>query len=355
MSTAQTTIASAPVALAPAPAPNPGSSPAPPPAAPSPPNQPVQSKPSAFGLFATAATLALCCVLGWLAWSYYVYTPWTRDGTVRAYTAQVAPEVAGRVTAVHVADNQSVKKGDVLFTVDDRDYRIGVQLAEAALAKAQAQLKEATEQLARRRKLTDLAITTEEREIYQANADSAQATAQAAAADLDKAKLALSRTEVRSPVNGYVTNLLLQAGTFANAGQAAMTLVDADSFWVTGYFEETQVKRIALGDPVSVVLMSYPDHPIAGHVQSLGRGITDPNAAPGVAGLPAVNPVFTWVRLAQRIPVRIAITQWPEGLQIAAGMTASVNVRPGASRVALNGAAGPAALDGAATTQRPAP
>ena len=296
------------------------------PQAPRAPSQPVPATPSVFGLFGTAATIAVCGLLAWLAWSYYVYTPWTRDGTVRAYTAQVAPEVSGRVTAVLVTDNQAVRKGDVLFRIDDRDYRIAVEQAQAALARADAQLRNSAAQAARRNKLNDLAISIEERETYQANADAAQAAYKGAVADLDKAKLALERTEVRSPVNGYVTNLLLQAGTFATAGQAAMTLVDTDSFWVTAYFEETQIRRIRVGDPASIVLMGYPKVRIAGRVESVGRGITDPNAAPGVAGLPIVNPVFTWVRLAQRIPVRISVADWPSGIEVSAGMTATVHV-----------------------------
>ncbi|MET0315128.1 MAG: HlyD family secretion protein, partial [Hansschlegelia sp.] len=284
--------------------------------------------PSAFGLVAVLALLIGSGALAWLAWSYYEYSPWTRDGIVRAYTAQVAPEVSGRVVSVLVGDNQVVRKGDVLFRIDDRDYAIAVQQAQAALDRAQAQLKNCQAEAARRAHLTDLAVTLEERQTYQSNADAAQASYEGAVAELAKAKLELERTEVHSPVNGYVTDLLLQAGTYANAGVAAMTLVDSDSFWVTGYFEETQLQRIQVGEPASVVLMGYPGAPIAGRVESLGRGVTDPNAAPGVAGLPAVNPVFTWVRLAQRIPVRIHVDHWPATIDVAAGMTATVHVGP---------------------------
>ncbi len=283
--------------------------------------------PSAFGLFAVALALAGSGLLAWFAWASYVDAPWTRDGTVRAYTAQVAPEISGRVTAVLVADNQRVAKGDILFRIDQRDARIAVAQAQAALDRAQAQMINARAEAARREKLTDLAVTAEERETYESSAQGAQAAYQGAVADLAGAKLALERTEVRSPVNGYVTNLLLQAGTYAIKGQAAVTLIDADSTWVTGYFEETQVARIRIGDPAEIVLMGYPAAAIPGRVDSLGYGITDPNAAPGVAGLPAVNPVFTWVRLAQRIPVRIAVSDWPKGLHVAAGMTATVQVR----------------------------
>ncbi|MFE1599024.1 efflux RND transporter periplasmic adaptor subunit [Methylobacterium sp. ID0610] len=290
------------------------------------PSQPVPAVPSAFGLFVIAAVLAASGFLAWAAWDYYFGTPWTRDGTVRVYTAQVAPEVSGRVTAVRVADNQFVRKGDVLFQIDDRDYRIAVKRAEAALAQARAQAQNSRAEADRRNQLSDLAVSAEARQTYESAADAAQAAAEAASANLDNAKLNLERVEIRSPVNGYVSNLLLQAGTYATAGQAAMTLVDTDSFWVAGYFEETHLRAIQVGAPARIVLMGYTDRPIAGRVDSLARGIMDPNAAPGVAGLPNVNPVFTWVRLAQRIPVRIRIERLPDGVHLAAGMTATIQV-----------------------------
>ncbi|MFB0488685.1 multidrug resistance efflux pump [Methylobacterium sp. OAE515] len=292
------------------------------------PDRPTPVPPSAFGLFAASAAVVGSGLLAWLAWTYYFDSPWTRDGSVRVYTAQVAAEVSGRVTDVLVSDNQAVRKGDVLFRIDDRDYRIAVLRAQAALERAAAELRNSQAKAARRNQLDDLAVSIEVRQTYQSVADAAQAAYQGATADLDNAKLNLERVEVRSPVNGYVTNLLLQAGTYATIGQAAMTLINADSYWVAGYFEETQLRQIAVGDPVSITLMGYSDAPIEGEVESLARGIMDPNATPGVAGLPSVNPVFTWVRLAQRIPVRIRIKQLPPDQHLAAGMTATVRVRP---------------------------
>lgn len=289
---------------------------------------PAPVAPSAFNLAAVAMAVAGAALLAWLAWIYYVDTPWTRDASVRVYTAQVAPEVSGRVTAVPVADNQAVRKGDLLFRIDDRDYRIALQRAQAARDRSEAQRANTRAEADRREKLSDLAVSAEVRQTYESNAQAAQAAYEGAMADLAAATLNLERTEIRSPVNGYVTNLLLQAGTYATAGQAAMTLVDSDSYWVAGYFEETQLRRIRLNDPAEIRLMGYPDRPLAGRVESIARGIQDPNASPGVAGLPSVNPVFTWVRLAQRIPVRIRIEQLPDEVHLAAGMTATVHVRP---------------------------
>ncbi|WP_395664530.1 HlyD family secretion protein [Methylocella sp.] len=284
--------------------------------------------PSAFGLFTTLAVFAGSLALAWLAWGYYLGTPWTRDGTVRVYTAQVAPQVSGEVTAVLVADNQQVRKGDLLFRIDDRDYVIAVRRAQAALAQAQAQLANAQAEAARRESLGDDAVSPESRQSFESRAAIAKAAYDGALVSLDDAKLNLGRTEVRSPVNGFVANLLLQAGTYALTGRAAMTLVDSDSYWVTAYFEETQLRRIRIGDAVEIILMGYPDQPIGGRVESLAHGVMDPNAAPGVAGLPSVNPVFTWVRLAQRIPVRVAIGARPAGVRLVAGMTATVRVLP---------------------------
>ena len=293
------------------------------------PNAPLPATPSAFGLFAIFVVVAGAALLAWLAWRYYFDTPWTRDGTVRVYTAQVAPEVSGQVTSVLVSDNQQVRKGDVLFRIDDRDYQIAVRQAQAALDSAKAQMVNTGVEATRREELSDAAVSQEVRQTYQSNAEVAKATYEGMVVNLDNARLNLSRVEIRSPVNGYVTDLLLQAGTYATIGQAAMTLVDSDTYWIAGYFEETQLRRIRVGDPAEVTLMGFPDQPVTAHVQSLGRGIMDPNAAPGVAGLPSVNPVFTWVRLAQRIPVRIAIDRLPAGVHLAAGMTATVRVGAG--------------------------
>ncbi|WP_419828903.1 efflux RND transporter periplasmic adaptor subunit [Methylobacterium sp.] len=291
---------------------------------------PHPAVPSVFGLFAVATVLAGAGFIAWLAWAYYVDTPWTRDGSVRAYTAQVAAEISGQVTEVLVTDNQPVRKGDVLFRIDPRDYRIAVKRAQAAVARAAAQVANARAEADRRNKLDDLAVSDEVRQTFQSNADAAEAAYQGAVADLENAELNLSRVEVRSPVNGAVTNLLLQAGTYAIAGQAAMTLINSDSYWVAGYFEETQLRRIRVGDAARIVLMGYPDRVLDGRVQSVAGGIMDPNATPGVAGLPAVNPVFTWVRLAQRIPVRVTIDAVPDDVTLAAGLTATVSVATGA-------------------------
>jgi RND family efflux transporter MFP subunit len=239
----------------------------------------------------------------------------------------MAPEVAGRIVELPVADNQFVHKGDLLMVIDPINYKIAVSLNEAAVQQAQANAQNVERESKRRQELTSLAVTVEEKQTFASNAQVAQAQYQQAQANLDQARVNLERTQIRSPVNGYVTNLLAQLGDYANVGQNEISLVDADSYWVDGYFEETNLEPIQVGDPASVKLMGYRQI-VRGHVGSIARGINVANAAPNGQGLANVNPIFTWVRLAQRIPVRIHIDQVPEGVVLAAGMTATVQIDP---------------------------
>lgn len=280
-----------------------------------------------FPLLITLAVIAIAVVLGRAMWDDYMGAPWTRDGTVRAYIVTMAPEVAGRIVELPVADNQFVHKGDLLIVIDPTNYKIAVSLNEAAVQQAEASAKNAQKEAERRQKLTQLAVTKEQKQTYASNAVVAQAQYQQAAANLQQAQVNLQRTEIRSPVNGWVTNLLAQLGDYANVGQNLISLVDADSFWVDGYFEETALDRIHVGDPAEIKLMGYHQI-IRGHVGSIARGINVANAQPNGQGLANVNPIFTWVRLAQRIPVRIHIDQVPEGVVLAAGMTATVQIDP---------------------------
>jgi multidrug resistance efflux pump len=280
-----------------------------------------------FPLLITLATIAVAVVLGRAMWDAYMGAPWTRDGTVRAYVVTMAPEVSGRIVELPVADNQFVHKGDLLMVIDPTNYKIGVSLNEAAVQQAQANAQNVEREAKRRQELTSLAVTVEEKQTFASNAQVAEAQYQQAAANLDQARVNLERTQIRSPVNGYVTNLLAQLGDYANVGQNEISLVDADSFWVDGYFEETNLEPIQVGDPASIKLMGYREI-VRGHVGSIARGINVANAQPNGQGLANVNPIFTWVRLAQRIPVRIHIDQVPEGVVLAAGMTATVQIDP---------------------------
>ena len=280
-----------------------------------------------LGIVVTLTACAVAGVFVFHAWRTYVTTPWTRDGTVRAYTISLAPEVSGRVFELPVRDNQFVHKGDLLMKIDPRDYKNTVDADQAMVDQAKASLANNRIQAARRNKLSDLAVTAEQRDNFNTSADTSAATLRQNQANLDQAKLNLERTEVRSPVNGWITNLLTQKGDYATTGTRAVSVIDADSFWVDGYFEETVVKPIKVGDPARVWLMGSSEV-VAGHVDSLAHGINVSNATPNGAGLADVNPVFTWVRLAQRVPVRIHIDHVPQDVLLAAGMTATVQIDP---------------------------
>jgi multidrug resistance efflux pump len=270
--------------------------------------------------------LLLCAALAMVAiWDHYLTAPWTRDGQVQANVVNLAPQISGQVTALHVVDNQTVHKGDLLYEIEPVDYQVAVAIAEATVESKAADLRLRQAEIKRRVALTDLSTSQEEVQTYQSNAAVAAAAYALSLAQLNQAKIDLSRTQVVSPVNGFVTNLQLRTGDYATKGTRNIALVDSDSFWVAGYFEETKLAGIHVGDKALAALMGFK-RPVLGHVESIARGINSPDATPGSLGLASVNPVFTWVRLAQRIPVRIHIDEVPPGLTLAAGLTATITV-----------------------------
>lgn len=273
----------------------------------------------------TLCAFVLAALLGWWMWQAYVETPWTRDGTVRAYVVTVTPQVSGRIVELPLKADQFVHKGDLLMVIEPDDYQIALANAEATVARAQADLDNKKAEAQRRAALTAIAVSKEEQQSYAASADMAAAALRQAQAARDKAKLDLGRTRIVSPVNGYVTNLLTQPGDYATSGQRALSVVDADSFWVDGYFEETVLDGIRLGDAARVSLMAYAET-LTGRVVGIGRGIAIPNTQPDGTGLATVNPVFTWVRLAQRVPVRVVLDPVPPHVTLAAGLTATVSI-----------------------------
>jgi multidrug resistance efflux pump len=335
-------------------------------------------------LLVTLATVALAVPLSWAMWNAYMGTPWTRDGTVRVYVVTMAPEVAGRIVELPVTDNRFVHKGDVLMVIDPTNYRIAVDLAEAGVQQAQANVQNIEAQIAVQQaqvsanqaqveraqaalvfaqqqevryqdlaqkgwspvqteqqvtsqlhqdqaalKNAEAALALAQRQIESLKAQRASAEAQVgqSKAQRDQARVNLERTQIRAPVNGWVTNLLAQLGDYANVGQNEISVVDADSFWIDAYFTETNLGSIREGDPANIKLMGYNEI-VRGHVGSISRGINIQNAQGGSQGLQTVNPIFTWVRLAQRIPVRINIDHVPDGVTLAAGLTATVEIEP---------------------------
>ena len=286
---------------------------------------------SLTGLVVVAAIVAIFGL-----WEHYMVSPWTRDGQVRAQVANIAPQVAGQIVELDVHDDQFVHKGDLLYVIDKSDYKVAVAAAEADVSSKGADLEVKKNESARREALTTLSTSIEEKQRYAGVYSVAQAAYQTALVNRDKANLNLSRTDVRATVNGYVTNLLLRAGDYANTGASNIAIVDADSFWVSGYFEETKLGSFAVGDPARIELIGF-DEPISGHVESVTRGISTANATTSAQGLPTVQAVYTWVRLAQRIPVRIHIDHVPDKVTLAAGLTATVIVTPAAGETSRFG------------------
>ncbi|MBS5773222.1 MAG: HlyD family secretion protein [Enterobacter cloacae] len=282
---------------------------------------------SLLGRYAlTLSAVAVATLVAFILWKHYAQTPWTRDGRVRADVVQIAPDVSGPVSSVMVRDNQWVNRGDTLYVIDPHWLRLSVLSAQADVeAKRHEMLMR--QDAARRRAQIKEVISGEDIQQTRSAASVAAANYQGALAALELAELNLSHATVRSPVAGYVTHLRLRPGDYATAGETKVAIVDAHSFWVVGYFEETRLRHIQVGNRAQVSLMGY-DATISGHVESIGRGIGDSNDETGGLGLPEVNPTFNWVRLAQRVPVRIQLDRIPEGVVLVAGLSASVAIAP---------------------------
>lgn len=274
----------------------------------------------------TLSAAAVATLLAFVLWKHYAQTPWTRDGRVRADVVQIAPDVSGPVSHVAVRDNQWVNPGDILYTLDPHWLKLNVLSAQADV-EAKRHEMQMRQDAARRRAQIKGVISGEDIQQTHSAAGVAAANYQGALAALELAQLNLSHATVRSPVAGYVTHLRLRPGDYATAGETKVAILDAHSFWVVGYFEETKLRHIRVGSPAQISLMGF-DPVITGHVESIGRGIGDSNDEIGRLGLPEVNPTFSWVRLAQRIPVHIQLDTLPEGVELVAGLSATVSIQP---------------------------
>jgi multidrug resistance efflux pump len=284
-----------------------------------------------FRLVVTLAMVAAAVFVGLALWDYYMEAPWTRDGRVRADVVEVAPDVSGLVTEVLVEDNQVVKRGDVLFKIDPERFALSLRQAEAVVDGKKASAEQAAADYQRYSKLSDAAVSQQKVELARATDLSAKAAYDQAVADRDLAKLNLTRSEVRASVNGRITNMELRPGNYVNTGKGVMALVDSDTLRVEGYFEETKLPRIHLGDPASIRLMGEGTL-LTGHVESVAGGIEDRERSAGANLLANVNPTFAWVRLAQRIPVRIKLDAEADRRLLVSGRTATVSITtPGAA------------------------
>lgn len=273
----------------------------------------------------TFVIVLVAAFVAWELWIYYMEDPWTRDGRVRADIVEVAPDVSGLVSDVYVHDNQLVHVGDPLFQIDKVRFAVGVQQAHAMVAKDQAALAQASSDAKRYAGLSGNAVSALTRDQSNTSVLEAQAELDQAMASLAVANLNLTRSTVLATVNGIITNFSMRPGDYVTTGVGVAALVDTDSLHVDGYFEETKLPRIAIGDRARVRLLGGGPA-IIGHVESIDAGITDGERVASPNLLADVNPTFTWVRLAQRVPVRIALDQVPAGTRLIAGLTATVTI-----------------------------
>lgn len=253
-------------------------------------------------------------------------SPWTRDGKVRAELVNITPQVSGRIVALDVEDNQFVTKGTRLFTLDDQPYRIAVLNAEAQLAKAQSDLIKAQHEAHRRQHLGRNVISEEALDVANLTVKAMDANAKAAQAELDRARWNLSQTVVFAPTDGWINNLETRIGNYASTGSPLFVLVDSHSFYVMGYFEETKLRHIHTGARAKITLYSN-DQPLTGVVQSIGRAIYDQSVESDSGLVPDIKPNVPWVRLAQRVPVRIRLTHLPPSVTLVAGTTCTISVQ----------------------------
>lgn len=282
-----------------------------------------------------ALNLALLAAVAWYAYQAledYLANPWTRDGQVRGQVIQVAPRVSGMVTRIAVIDNQYVRAGDLLFELDPEPFEIAVSQAEANLKRARISSRASEIEYERLQEIARQdagAVSAKDLNRREASYLQSLSVIDVTSEQLRSARLNLGYTRVRASVDGYVSNINFQIGDQAVANTPILALVDSNSFWVFGYFRESEIGRIKLGDPARVTLMAYPDQPLAGTVESLGWGIAPSDGNTGYNLLPSIKPVFQWIRLAQRIPVRVKLDQLPEGVELRYGLTASVMILAG--------------------------
>jgi multidrug resistance efflux pump len=279
----------------------------------------------------TLLIVAAALLAGRYLWAYYQEAPWTRDGRVRADVVTIAPDVPGLVTDVLVRDNQTVKRGDVLFHIDPDRFELALAQADAAVASRKAQMDEAAREAVRYEQLSSISVSREVQEQRQATADTTAAAYRQALADRAVAQLNLKRSAVISPVDGTVTNVQLEPGDYVTTGKGVMALVDSATLRIEGYFEETKLPKIHPGDRAEVRLMGE-SRVLTGRVESIATGIADRERTDSPDLLANINPTFNWVRLAQRVPVRVKPLAVPPGMDLVVGRTATVTIEPGTAQ-----------------------
>lgn len=277
----------------------------------------------------TLAIISLALFFGYNKYREYIENPWTRDGQVRTQVIQVTPRVSGMITNIAVHDNQAVKKGDLLFEIDPSQYQVKLDQSQARLQRTLEGAKGTKVEYYRVQKIYSRdkgAVSQKDMNRNEVNYYKSLADIDSSTEAVNTAKLNLSYTKVYAEVDGYVSNINFQIGSQAVANQSILALVDTSSYWVFGFFREDAIPEVAVGDQARVTLLAYPETPLNGAVESIAWGIAPSDGNPGANLLPSVKPVFQWIRLAQRIPVRIKLDKLPDDIKLRFGMTASVMV-----------------------------
>ncbi|MBJ7552993.1 HlyD family secretion protein [Marinomonas spartinae] len=269
----------------------------------------------------------VCAILsGRWVWNDYMHSPWTRDGRVRANIITVAPDVSGWVTKLDIVNDQPVKKGDLLFSIDQKRYQAALDQSKANTEIALYSWQLAKHKYERRSELSrQKAISVEDLQSSRISAEVDKAKYDLAKAEQESAQINLNRTQVYAPVSGYIINLNLHQGNYVGQGKPVFAIVKSDSFYITGYFEETKIPLIHLNQKAKITLLSG-GKPLTGHVVSIGKAIADTNTQSNGQLLPQIQQTFNWVRLSQRIPVDIKLDPLPKGVQLSAGMTATIHL-----------------------------
>lgn len=239
------------------------------------------------------------------------------DDTPPSHSSFRKPSIAPS-RRISFALEAMARRGDIIFQIDRARFALALQQADAVVAGRRASLDQAESDLKRYRQLTTLAVSQQKQEQVLATEQQAKAAYDQAVADRAVAQLNLDRSVVHASVNGTISNMDLRPGTYVTAGKGVMALVDSDTLHVDGYFEETKLPRIQVGDRVAIRLMGNAV-PLRGHVESIAAGIEDRDRAQGASLLADVNPTFSWVRLAQRVPVRVSLDAIPANVTLCGG------------------------------------
>lgn len=284
-----------------------------------------------------AVTLVLVLLAGiaiFRAWVFYTESPWTRDARFSADIVAIAPDVSGLISEVNVLDNQLVKKDQILFVIDRERYQKALTEAEADVSYYQALVAEKRREAGRRNSLGANAISREE--IDQSNNVLQTAIHQLAksAALRDVATLDLQRTVIRAPADGWVTNLNVYVGEFITRGSTAVALIKQNSFYIQAYMEETKLEGIRPGYRVQITPLGS-NRVLRGTVDSISAGVANASSTRDAKGVASIDSNLEWVRLAQRVPVRIHLDEQP-GILFPAGTTATVVVTGEKDRDAEN-------------------